>query len=236
VNAQSVSKIAKAISTALLAVAAISGPAFAYGENDVVNTLRTPLIYSAPNGPAGMPAYEGAPPPEGSGYFPMPVTGGQYGNPLSPASAVSMPLFGAMDKGQVNTWVAPYLTPPPSTKGTDPYAINGSSGGYGIPAPVSVVDVGPSGGLQGNAPIERWQSQRSFDYGQPNNVRYNSSVLNDFGQKLTDKPDLKMMPQSSEDGPRPRNGNTGQITQDLHGNRSLFKGPNLRSQLTIAPY
>ncbi len=236
VSTKSVQKIANALSTALLAVAAFSCPVFAYGESDVMGTLRSPLIYGAPDSPAWMPAQQGAPPAIGDGYFPAPVTGGDYGFPCPPVTSVPMPLVGPMDKGMVNAYAAPYLTPPPSTQGYDPCSINGSRGGYGVNAPVSVVNVCPGGGLKGSAPTRRWQAQRSFDHGQPNNVRGNGSTLNDFGQKLTDKPDLKMTPQVSEDGPRQQGSWMGQTTQDLRGNRSLFKGPNLRSQLTIAPF
>ncbi len=235
-NTKSVQKIANALSTALLAVAAFSCPVFAYGESDMIDTLRTPLIYGSPSSPAWVPAQEGAPPAIGSGSCPAPVTGGDYGNPCPPPTSVPMPLVGPMDKGLVNAYAAPYLSPPPSTQGYDPYSINGSSGGFGVNAPVSVVNVCPGGGLAGSAPTRRWQAQRSFDHGRPYNVRANSSTLNDFGQKLTDKPDLKMTPQVSEDGPRQQGSWMGQTTHDLHGNRALFKGPNLRSQLTIAPY
>ncbi len=235
-STKSVQKIANALSTALLAVAAFSCPVFAYGESDVMNTLRSPLIYGAPNSPAWVPAQEGCPPPIGSGDCPLPVTGGDYGAPFLPVTSVPMPLVGPLDKATVNAFAAPYLCPPPSTPGYDPYSINGSSGGYGVSAPVSVVNVSPGGGLEGSAPTRRWRAQRSFDHGQPNNVRGNGSTLNDFGQKLCDKPDLKMVPQVSQDGPRQQGSWMGQTTQDLHGNRSLFKGPNLRSQLTIAPY
>ncbi len=237
-NTRSVSKTAIALSTALLAGVLFSAvaPAHAYGEGDMVNTLRTPIIYGAPNGPSWTPAQEGCPPPIGSGDCPMPVTGGDYGAPCPPPSHVSMPLFGPLDKDQVNAYTAPYLTPPPSTNGYDQGSINGSNGGYGLQAPASVVNVCPDGGMVGVAPTRRWEAQRAFDHGRPANVRPASSALNDYGQKLSEKPDLKMCPQFSQDGPRPRGTAIGQTTQDLHGNRTLFKGPNLRSQLTIAPY
>jgi hypothetical protein len=240
VNNQSVQKIAKAISTALMAGALFScplftGAAFAYGESDMINTLRSPLIYGAPNSPAWVPAQEGAPPPCGDGFNPPAVTPGDYSTPFSPPSDVFVPLTMGGDKDEVNAWAMPYLTPPPSTRGSDFGSINGSNGGYGLRAPVAEVNIQPQGGMVGNAPIRRWEGQRSYDFGKPNCVRPNSSIMNDFGQKLSEKPDLKMCPQFSQDGPRQRGEYRGQTTQDLHGNRTLFRD-NQRSQLTIAPY
>ncbi|CAN5254501.1 hypothetical protein BH11CYA1_BH11CYA1_45210 [soil metagenome] len=239
-NNQSAQKLAKAISTALMVGALFSCPlftaaAFAYGESDAVTTLRSPLSYGAPNGPAWVPAQEGAPPPCGDGFNPPAVAPGDCGVPFGTPSAVFVPITAAGDKNEVNTWAMPYLTPPPSTQGQDPGSINGSSGGYGLQAPVAVVNVCPQGGLSGNAPTQRWGGQRSFDFGKPYNVRSSSSGLNDFGQKLSEKPDLKMCPQFSQDGPRQRGEFRGQATQDLHGNRTLFKD-NQRSTMTIAPY
>ncbi|MFA6208846.1 MAG: hypothetical protein WCT03_02090 [Candidatus Obscuribacterales bacterium] len=239
-NNQSAKKIAKAISTALMAGALLSCPlfatsAFAYGEADMINTLRTPITYGTPNSPAWVPAQEGAPPPCGDGFMPPAVTPGDCSTPFSPPSAVFVPLTMGGDKDEVNAWAMPYLTPPPSTAGYDSSSINGSSGGYGLQAPVSVVNICPQGGMVGDAPTQRWGGQRSYDFGKPNNVRPNSSRMNDFGQKLSEKPDLKMCPQFSQDGPRQRGEYRGQTTQDLHGNRTLFRD-NQRSQLTIAPY
>lgn len=244
-NNQSAPRIAKAISTALLAGALFScplfsaagstGAAFAYGESDMIQTLRSPLTYGTPNSPAWVPAQEGAPPPIGDGFCPPAVTPGDCGAPFSPPTAAFVPLTMAGDKSEVNAWVMPYLTPPPSTQGYDSSSINGSSGGYGLQAPVSVVDICPQGGMVGSAPTQRWGGQRSFDFGNPNCVRPSSSALNDFGQKLSQKPDLKMCPQFSQDGPRQRGEYRGQTTQDLHGNRTLFRD-NQRSQMTISPY
>lgn len=186
-NNQSAKKIAKAISTALMAGALLSCPlfatsAFAYGEADMINTLRTPITYGTPNSPAWVPAQEGAPPPCGDGFMPPAVTPGDCSTPFSPPSAVFVPLTMGGDKDEVNAWAMPYLTPPPSTAGYDSSSINGSSGGYGLQAPVSVVNICPQGGMVGDAPTQRWGGQRSYDFGKPNNVRPNSSRMNDFGQ------------------------------------------------------
>jgi hypothetical protein len=143
------------------------------------------------------------------------------------------------DKETVNNYVMPYLASPPSTPGYDNGSINGSSGGYGLKAPAAVVPICPNG-----APNKRWGGQRSYDYGRASCVRGNASQLNDFGGKLCQKPDLKMVPQFSEDGPMPgggipcngRNLPGAQTTQDLYGNRTFFKGENLRARSTIAPY
>lgn len=230
-------------SMALAAIAALvlGAPVLAYGESDMITTLRDPLIPNVPNGPAWSDAPLGDPPPVGSGSVPMPVTPGDYGSPFAVPSVIpGMPLENGGDKNPVNSAVAPYLTPPPSTEGQDPGSINGSSGGYGLQAPVSWTNINSAGGISGNAPTTRWGGQTTTDYGKPNNVRPYSSSLRDFGQKLTDKPDLYRAPNYSQDGPKPRgsaqviNGQYGQTTTDLYGQRVLFK--DQRQVQTIAPY
>src|SRR5262249_13159682 len=145
-----------------------------------------------------------------------------------------------------NGYVAPYLTPPPSTEGPDPGMITNPQDFYAPPS--AWVNINGGGGMPGGeAPQQRWGGQTSRDFGL-NPAFRGGSALTDFGEKLREKPDLKMTPQSSEDGPRQSaGGNSGgggrasslpgaQATEDLHGNRSFFKGENLRSRLTIAPY
>jgi hypothetical protein len=229
----------------MTAQVAVGSGAFAYGEQDMVTSLKTPLIPGAPNGAAWQQPYEGDAPAIGDGNSPLPVVPGHSGSPEVPPSDIAgVPLTMGGDKETVDNYVMPYLTPPPSTPGFDAGYINGSSGGYGLNAPVQVVNIGPNGGMAGNAPTQHWGGQRTFDYGRANCVRPNSSRLIDYGAKLSQKPDLKMTPQFSEDGPMPgggiacngRNLPSSQATQDLYGNRTFFKGENLRSRSTIAPY
>ena len=235
----------KALFAALACVLTSPLASMAYGESDVMTSLRTPLIYGTPNTPAYVTPMQGDAPPVGSGYIPMPVTPGSCGMPEAPASHITnLPYAMGGDKDTINAAVSGYLTPPPSTAGYDDGSINGSSGGNGFMAPVCQVPICPQGGMVGNAPTQRWGGQRSYDFGNPNNVRAQSSRMMDYGAKLSEKPDLKMCPQFSEDGPRRSGGQAingrnlpnAQATQDLYGNRTLFKGSNLRSQATIAPY
>lgn len=211
-------------------------------------SLRSPLIPGAPNAAAGQAAPEGAPPPIGSGYAPMGVTPGMQGmyNP-PPPSDVPLPPMSPLDRGSgggVNSMVAPYLTPPPSTPGADPGMLPQSMNGNS-PAAIEV-PINPGGGFPGDqAPQSRSGRQTTRDLGLK---RYGSS-LSDFGEKLSQKPDLKMQPQTSEDGPRYMQSSQGpagssrssnlagaQTTQSLYGNRTLFKGPNLRARATIADH
>jgi hypothetical protein len=197
-------------------------------------SLRTPLIEGAPSAAAGEAAQQGDPPPIGSGDTPMGVTPGMMGlyNP-PPRSG-----------GGVNSFVAPYLTPPPSTPGADPgmlpQSLNGNS-----QAGVEV-NINAGGGMPGDfAPQTRSGRQTTRDFG----LTRSGSTLTDFGESLLQKPGLKMNPQVSEDGPRTVQSNQGmaggnrssnlpnaQTTQSLYGNRTLFKGSQLRARATIADH
>lgn len=237
-----------AIAAACFAFAQL--PAYSYGEGDLTTTLRDPLIWGAPNAPAGMPAWEGQPPPIGQGFMPPAVTPGMWGPPTLPPTEVSIPPLDGSQRQQASDYAAPYLNPPPSTQGYDSGSINGSAGGYSadsLPAPVTVTNINPGGGLQGTPPIYRWGGQTTADFG--HNLNYgNASYAYDFGQKLSQKPDLAKTPQESQDGPRGRLPNQGpgcirhapslpdaQATAIQYGNR-ILRQDNQRAQLTIAPY
>jgi hypothetical protein len=210
-------------------------------------SLRTPLIQGAPSAAAGQAAQEGAPPPVGSGSTPMGVTPGMSGMPMPPPSDVPLQPMSPLDRGpggSINSMVAPYLTPPPSTQGADPgmlpTPLNGNS------QAAIQVNINAGGGYPGDqAPQTRTGRQTTRDLGLK---RYGSS-LDDFGELLPNKPDLKMQPQFSQDGPRSVQSNQGgaggtrsanlagaQTTQSLYGNRTLFRGPNLRARATIADH
>ena len=239
--------IVKEATKAFLAVVMLSVTVNAGPASAQFTTLRTPLIYGADSAPAFAPPYEGQPPPVGSGFVPPMVTPGDWGSPEAPPTQVYVPPTIGGDKATVNDYVMGALEPPPSTPGADYGNINGSSGGMGLQAPVGTGNINPQGGISFDAPTTRWQAQRSMDYGRNVNVRnQNASRLADFGERLPEKPDLKMMPQFSQDGPRQlyvpeigqpsRAGNypDAQATTDLHGNRTNFS--QYQSQMTIAPY
>lgn len=210
--------------------------------NAGTQSLRTPLISGAPAAPAYVTPQEGQPPPVGDGYAPPGVTPGMMGwGPDLPASHVpNVPQVpaGEAGKAMVNAYVAPYLTPPPEHPAPDPGMVDPPPDFY--PPPVSVTNINPGGGISGSAPIERWGGQTTRDYG--NGGRGGSTVI-DGGERLVDKP-VKVMPQSCQDGPRPSGGGRGraaslpnaQTSQDLNGNRTLYRGPNARARLTFAPY
>ncbi len=211
-------------------------------------SLRSPLIQGAPNAAAGQAAPQGAPPPVGSGYSPMGVTPGMQGmyNP-PPPSDIPLPPMSPLDRGSgggVNSMVAPFLTPPPSTAGADPGMLPQSMNGNS-PAAIEV-PINAGGGYPGDqAPQSRSGRQTSRDFG----LKKYGSSLTDFGEPLAQKPDLKIQPQTSQDGPRYMQSGQGgasggrssnlpgaQMTQSLYGNRTLFKGPNLRARATIADH
>lgn len=211
-------------------------------------SLRTPLIPGAPSAAAGESAPQGDPPPMGSGSTPMGVTPGMMGMPnLPPPSDVPLPPMSPLDRGSgggVNSMVAPYLTPPPSTPGADPGMLPASMNGAS-PAAVEL-NINAGGGYPGDhAPQTRSGRQTTRDFGL---TRY-GSTLTDFGEPLLQKPGLKASPQCSEDGPRTVQANQGmaggqrssnlpnaQTTQNLYGNRTLFKGSQLRARATIADH
>ncbi|PZM77634.1 MAG: hypothetical protein DKT66_25475 [Candidatus Melainabacteria bacterium] len=221
-----------------------------------IDTLRNPTIPGAMySSPYTCPP-EGCPPPPGSGSAPPPVTQGHYGAPESMPWVRNIP---ATQIDQSNSYVglpsnqtlaAPYtlgsqlqVPHPPSTPGDDYGQIPGPANFYAPPA--ALVNICPQGGMPGDqAPIQRWGGQTTRDLGLP---RCHGSQLTDFGERLSQKPDLCAQPQSSQDGPRPQGqGLMGggsvrasiggaQTATDLHGNRTLFRGQT-RSRLTIAPY
>ncbi|MBI1271038.1 hypothetical protein GC174_11460 [bacterium] len=212
------------------------------------DTLRTPLIYGASSAPAYSTPYEGQAPPIGDGYAPPRVTPGHLGySPELPASHVpGIPTVpaGEAGKAMVNGYVAPYLSPPTNYDPADPGSIDNPPNFY--QPPVNQTNINPGGGISGSAPITRWGGQCTQDFGR--GASGCSSTV-DFGQKLSEKPDLYRTPQTSQDGPRQSTSGRGgsstnrasslpgaQTTQDLNGNRTLFKGPNQRARLTIANY
>lgn len=197
------------------------------------------------------PAPEGQPPPIGDGYAPMGTNPGHLGCPvMPPPSHVNMPPIppGQDGKALATSYAAPYLTPPTMYPTYDPGMIDSPQDFY--QPPVTVTSINPAGGISGSAPIQRWGGQTSEDHGRRLSFRTNAaSQTSDFGEKLTQKPNLQKMPQFSEDGPRNQQspGQRGQAnrssnlpgaqsTTDLNGNRTFFKGENQRARSTIAPY
>jgi hypothetical protein len=233
-----------ALSLSLVAAAVNVMPAHA--EYDPIlgetTSLRSPLIPGAMALPPFVTPEPGQPPPIGDGMNPAPVVQGDSGAPFAPPSQVFIPPVGALDKQVVNSYVAPYLVPPPSTPGPDPGMIVPTQSGHKPPA--ELVNVNPDGGLFGNPPIQRWGGSTTRDLGLPRNY---GSQTTDFGQNI-DKI-AKVQRFQSEDGPRPAqfpgqinseslrevNRPGAQATQNL-GFRQLFRGPNLRARTTIAPY
>ncbi len=204
-----------------------------------------------PTEPALTPPPPGQPPPIGDGPVPAPVTPGMLGNPDPPASQVYIGEIppGPQGKQEATSRLGGMLQPPTNFVAADPGTLPGPMDFK--PPPAAVVNINPDGGMPGDqAPQNRWGAQTTRDFGRsPNTVYGPGSQLCDFGELLPNKPNLKMMPQFSQDGPRNcqyiqqrgsnnRSGNfpNAQETQDLNGNRTLFKGPNLRAQFTIAPY
>ena len=217
----------------------IAVPAFAQ-FSDGIESLRTPLIPGAPNSNPYQCPMEGQAPPLGDGFAPPPVTCGQAGMEVlpPPTQVPSVPPVpgGPEGKAMVNSYAAPYLTPPPSHPAPDQGMIDSPQDF--APPPVTVTNINPGGGISGNAPTQRWGGQTTRDFGRGGS----GSCVRDFGQKLTKKPDLKTTPQTCEDGPRQSAAGGGrasnlpgsQPTQDRYGNRTMFS--TQRARLTIAPY
>ncbi len=218
-------------------------PAFAdYGRGPETDSLRNPLIPGASWAEPYQMPMEGPAPPIGHGMSPPPVTPGHQGGPLPPATHVGLPPMGPLDKDAINGMLAPYLQPPPSTPGGDPGSLPGNGG---LTPPACEVNINPSGGISGQAAICRWGGQSTRDLGGP---RTQGSQTTDFGQDIDG---IAAVQRSvTQDGPRQAT-SPGQFggttnrqaglpgahpTQDLHGNRQLFKGPYSRSTMTIAPY
>jgi hypothetical protein len=185
---------------------------------------------------------EGQAPPIGDGYNPAPVTPGHSGGPLPPPTDVYIPPVGALDKDTVNSYVAPYLTPPPSAQGADQGLVHPTQAGMMPPA--EVVNINPNGGIFGQASIRRGGAQTTRYLGL---VRTFGSQTTDFGQNIDGI--AKVRRSKAEDGPRqstyPGQPNAesnhelskpgAQVAKDEQF-RVLFKGANLRSRQTIAPY
>jgi len=218
-------------------------------------TLRNPLIPCVPNAAPLEAPMEGQPPPVGDGAGPAPVTPGDYGYipPLPQIRQTPRSIFGGGEEVALpSPWtLAPpealgpsvSVPPPPSTPGADPGVIFPGPNN-GVQPAACWVNICPDGGMPGDfAPRQRRAAQTTRDLG----LDRDGSKLCDFGEKLTEKPDLKMMPQFSEDGPRQAvfpgrlgsatNRATGlpgaQGTRDI-GRRVMFK--QIRSRSTIAPF
>jgi hypothetical protein len=224
-------------------------------------SLRNPLIPSASQTAPGQKAPIGQAPPIGDGNVPEPIPAGMGGPPTLLPWKTNVPANQIdIQDSQVNLGVdpsvetppfvlGPMLNPPhpPSTPGGDPGMLPGHPG---FAAPARIVNINPNGGMPGDlAPTTKWGGQTARDFGL---YRTHGSQLNDFGQRLKDKPDLAVKPVPCEDGPRPATypgqmgadsnrdpniaqNSPGQTTQDLYGNRMLIQG-RLRALMTIAPY
>ncbi|MDX2107541.1 MAG: hypothetical protein SFY67_14165 [Candidatus Melainabacteria bacterium] len=224
----------------------------ASGESaEFMRTIRTPLIQGAPNGAPNQCPAQGQAPATGDGSRPAGVTYGQgYYNPEYPATHVNnvpLTMGGIEGKYMVNSAVQPYLRPPTQNNGCDPGMLDTPPDFY--QAPATVTNICPQGGIQGQAPTNRWGGQTTRDYGTGIRCKKETSSTNDFGQRLQDKPDLYATPQCAQDGPRTDycatdnsslrrgpNRPNAQTTTDRQGNRTFFKGPNYRSQSTLANY
>jgi hypothetical protein len=242
---------------ALLAMLVAFGTSQAQAQS---TSLRNPLIPGVPTTEPYQAPYEGMPPPPGQGSTPAPVTQGMGGGPTLEPWNTRIPA-NQIDQGssQVDLGVGPDVLAPPMTLGktlTVPHAPSVPGADAGMlpgpldfqPPPAAVVDINAQGGMPGDqAPQQRWGAQYTRDFGLR---KASGSTLTDFGEKLTQKPNLKMNPQESQDGPRQAvyPGQMGsstnrspsipgaQTTVDWYGNRRMFKGPTVRSVLTIAPY
>jgi hypothetical protein len=209
--------------------------------------LRNPYIPGASVTPPDQAPDPGQAPPMGSPFwFGTPI--GQPGGPLPPASQVFVPPTMPYDKPTVDAMVAPYWTPSAQNNPMDLGPLPGTTSGWMPPA--ADVNIIPTGGMPGDfAPRQRWQAQTTRDLGAP---RAGGSTLTDFGQNMQQMAGQSGVTLSqSQDGPRPsfvwsasigattdRDPNLpgAQVTQDLYGNRQLFKGPTLRARMTEAPY
>jgi hypothetical protein len=214
-------------------------------------TLRNPYINGEQVTPANQAPALGQPEVPGNGNDWVGVTPGMGGGPTVPPSAVYIPPMGPYDKDAINAMVAPYLTPPAPTPEYDPGMLPGP-GGLQNPGPIppaAIVPINPDGDPTlpyDAAPTTRWSAQTTRDLGYPH---VSGSLLTDFGQNPSTLSGVQWS--NSQDGPRPfvfpgqlnattnRNPNLAgaQVTQDLNGNRTLFRGPaqNERAQMTVIP-
>lgn len=240
---KTITTTALAVALVTLGVVVLSGEARAqvqggqWTNND--SSQWYPNVDQGPAMPPYSPPPEGQPPPIGDGYVPMGTNPGQMGAPLMPPpSHVPLPLIppGLEGKAAATAAAAGYLTPPTKYDAFDPGSIDAPQD-FTMP-PVAVTTINPGGGIQGNAPIQRWGAQTTEDHGRP----MGGSTSRDFGEKLSEKPTAKA-PQFSEDGPRnkPSGGQRGpslpgaQSSTDLNGNR-VHRKDGRRARLTIAPY
>ncbi|MGH9550464.1 MAG: hypothetical protein ACRD3W_13870 [Terriglobales bacterium] len=239
-------------------VALILSSITAQAANAQTTTLRDPLIPGVPTAAPNEMQMTPLPPPPGDGDAPPPVTPGIGSPVLEPwVPAIPSNTIGIGDSSvslpDPSTTAPPgalgpsiSVPPPPSTPGSDPGSIHQNPAGQ--QPPVAFVPMQQQGGLGSDqAPTSRWNGQTTQDFGR-NSGQNNKSANYDFGQKLSQKPDLYQTPQESQDGPRgtvpAQDFNSphrlpqipgAQETTDL-GQRTLFQGPNLRAKFTIAPY
>lgn len=250
-------KMTLAATLAVVAVVALTGKADAqvWNPNNNYDADSSMWLPNVENGPTSAPynaPQQGQAPPVGSGSSPMGINTGHagYGVTTPPSHVPNMPLIppGQDGKAAATAAAAGYLTPPTFYPTSDPGSIDSPPDFY--QPPVSVTNINPGGGIAGSAPIQRWGGQTSEDHGLRSFMRGNRpSNTSDFGERLSQKPNLRKAPQFSEDGPRnqqspsqrgqaSRSSNLpgAQSTTDLNGNRTFFKGENQRARLTIAPY
>ncbi len=238
-----------------LLFAALIGTSFAVSAQAQDSTLRNPYIPGANYSQPYQCPPEGCPPPLGHGSSPAPVTPGHSCPPEN------MPWVRYIPSNQIDqqdsyvglpgsdTVSAPYtlgsqmqVPHPPSTPGYDGGSLPGPMNF--APPPATVTNIRPEGGMPGDyAPTQRWGGQATRDLGI---YRTHGAMTTDFGEKLSQKPDLQATPQFSQDVPRPTSQgsmgggstrssfNGAQAATDLHGNRVIRN--NTRSRLTIAPY
>jgi hypothetical protein len=218
----------------------------AQNAHSQTETLRNPLIPGADYAQPYETPMMSLPPPPGCEGEPWPVTPGMTDreNCLPPTDVTMQPVS-PTDRDSVNSAVQPYLTPPASTLGDDPGMIAPNNSGF-VP-PVALVNINPEGGMPDDqAPQQRWGGQTTRYFG-TNLKKSQQSRLFDFGEKLTQKPDLANQPQFSQDGPRPFQTPSdynspsrqpqipgAQQTTDL-GIRQLFSG-NTQAQQTQPSY
>ncbi len=218
--------------------------------NGLVSTTRTPLIYGAPNTPAQTMVQPGQGPAIGDGQTPAGVTPGMgyYQNDYPASHLTNLPDVPAGIEGKymINGMVQPYLRPPNQNPECDPGIVDPPPNFH--QAPVSLTQIDQQGGIHGTAPTERWGGQTSRDLGIGTRYKKDCNSQNDFGQRLLEKPDLFTMPQASQNGPRteyPKDNSLthrdpsragAHTTSDRQGNRTFFRGPELRAKATLANY
>jgi hypothetical protein len=231
-------RIATAALFSLVAFATTSiTPAFAQWcdlSGRPITSLRDPLIYGATSSAPLQVAPEGQPPPVGDGFLSPPTTPGMDGPPTlipsvptTPANDIENPSTRIYTDPRMQSFpgelgASTWAPPPASTPGEDPGIIHTPQDWY--PPPANLVDINPSGGIEGSASEQRWGGQTSQDFG-----RYKSRG------KRTYEEAQELAGQSSEDGlNHARNG--AQPTQDLYGNRLPIRDNGKRIVQTIVPY